>query len=52
MEYGVGVAYRVTQKVSIFAEYIRVYNHKGFDGRSKADKLRAGNATIGIIYHF
>lgn len=52
MQYGVGLSYRATEAVSAFVDYIKVYDRKGFDGRSSADKLSADIATIGITYHF
>lgn len=52
LQYGAGLSYRATEAVSLFVDYIKVYDHKGFDGRSSADKLSADTTTIGITYHF
>ena len=52
IQYGIGISYKPTNKVSIFADYIRAYNNKGFDGRAMQDRLRANLVTIGATYTF
>ena len=52
LEYGLGISYKVNNNISIFADYIRAYNKKGFDGRATQDRLRANLITIGATYHF
>ena len=52
LEYGLGISYKVNNNVSIFADYIRAYNKKGFDGRATQDRLRANLITIGATYNF
>ena len=52
LEYGLGVSYKVNDNVYIFADYIRAYNKKGFDGRATQDRLRVNLITIGATYNF
>jgi len=51
-QYGVGVSYKLNDNISLFADYIRVYNKKGFDGRAVKDNLKAKLITIGATYNF
>lgn len=51
-EYGGGFEYKINQKVSLFTDYTRVYNKRGFDGRAKQDKQKINLITTGLIYRF
>jgi len=51
-EYGAGVEYKINKNLSVFADYLRVYNKKGFDGRAMQDRQRVTLMTTGIIYKF
>ena len=50
--YGAGIDYSVSETVSLFADYTRLYSGKGFDGRSEADTLHLDQLTFGLHYHF
>ena len=51
-QYGVGFSYRFNKHWELFADYIRSYNSKGFDGRAKIDNIKINTITVGINRHF
>jgi opacity protein-like surface antigen len=50
--YGAGIGYRVSEHVEVFADYVRAYRAKGFDGRSTQETVTLDHATLGLRYHF
>jgi opacity protein-like surface antigen len=52
MQYGVGVGYQVTDDFSLFVDWVRAYDDKGFDGRAIQDDLTMDLITAGVIYRF
>jgi len=50
--YGIGISYTSRQNLELFMDYVRAYDDKGFDGRSRLDELNLDMATFGIKYHF
>jgi len=51
-QWGVGGAYNVTENVALFADYVRLYDGTGFDGRAMGADLSADSWTVGITYTF
>ncbi len=51
-QWGVGASYKLTRKVSIFADYVNAYHGNGFDGRAKKVKVNSSMWTIGFTYRF
>ena len=52
LQYGAGLSYELNPHWNLFADYVRAYDDKGFDGRSRADTLTLDIATFGFKYHF
>jgi outer membrane receptor protein involved in Fe transport len=52
IHYGVGLSYSLSDRLELFADYIRAYRGNGFDKRSTAETLHLDRLTTGIIYHF
>ncbi len=52
VQYGVGASYRVTEQVSLFVDWVRAYDDRGFDGRAKQDDLSVDLFSVGVIYRF
>ncbi len=52
IEYGAGVSIKTTDNLSLFADYIRAYSAKGFDGRATAEHQHISLITAGLIYKF
>ena len=50
--WGVGVSYRVNNRLSCDLSYLRHYEAKGFDGRATADRVRIDSVQVGVRYHF
>jgi len=51
-QYGAGIAYSIDEKWSLFVDYTKAYDDKGFDGRSQQDDLNIGLWNFGVAYHF
>ncbi len=52
MQYGVGVRYKTTEHLSVFVDWVRTYDDKGFDGRAKNDDISIDLVSVGITYRF
>jgi len=52
IEYGIGANYVLNNNLELFTEYVRLYNHKGFDGRAKSSKVKISLFSAGIKYNF
>jgi len=50
--WGVGATYQLNPNWSLFADYILLYDDKGFDGRATADTLTIDTFTLGVHYAF
>ena len=51
-QWGVGASYAVTEEVSMFVDYVVLYDDKGFDNRAVNDDIDADTWTVGISYKF
>ena len=51
-QWGVGASYALTEQVSIFADYVSLYDDKGFDYRAKLDDVDTDTWTVGFSYNF
>ncbi len=52
VQYGVGASYAVTTEWSLFVDWVRAYDDKGFDGRAMQDDLTIDLITAGVTYRF
>ncbi len=52
MQYGVGIRYRTTAHLSVFVDWVRAYDDKGFDGRATHDMISVDLVSMGISYRF
>ena len=51
-QWGLGMQYAYTKKMSIFADYVSVYDDAGFDYVGKAGDVDSDTWTIGLNYSF
>ena len=51
-QWGLGVQYAYTEKMSIFVDYVSVYNDTGFDYVGTAGDVDSATWTIGLSYSF
>jgi opacity protein-like surface antigen len=51
-QYGAGLEYEFDTHWSVFVDYVREYDGKGFDGRASLEDITVDHATLGIKYHF
>ena len=51
-QWGVGLDYEMTEQLSIFADYARVYDDKGFNFRGLNSDINAVLISTGISYKF
>lgn len=52
-QWGLGASYAFTQNVSVFADYVSLYDDKGFDyRRGELDDGSADTWTVGVSYRF
>ena len=52
LQWGVGAAYNTTKNMKIFADYIRLYDGKGFNGRAKKRNVHVDSIITGVSYVF
>ena len=52
MQYGIGIRYRTTEHLSIFVDWVRAYDDKGFDGRATHDAISVDLVSMGVSYRF
>lgn len=50
--WGLGVTYSFTKEVSVFADYVSLYNNTGFDYRATLDDIDADTWSVGFSYNF
>jgi len=51
-QYGAGASYELDNHWCIFADYTRLYDDKGFDGRASDSNIKIDTAIAGIKYRF
>ena len=51
-QWGLGASYAFTEEVSVFADYVSLYDDTGFDYRAKLDDVDADAWTVGFSYNF
>ena len=51
-QWGLGARFSFTEEVSVFADYISLYDDTGFDYRAKLDDVDADTWTVGFSYNF
>jgi len=51
-QWGLGLSYKINDSFSIFADYVNLYQAKGFDYRSVNSDIRVDAITVGITYNF
>ena len=51
-QWGIGAQYEVMENVILFADYVRLYDGKGFDYRAQDEDVDADVWTIGLSYRF
>ncbi len=51
-QWGLGASYAFTEHVSVFADYVSLYDDTGFDYRAKLDDVTADTWTVGFSYNF
>ena len=52
IQYGAGVSYKVARRLEVFADYTRLYDGDGFQGRAKARNVHADSVIVGVSYAF
>lgn len=51
-QWGAGASYAFTEELSLFVDYVMLYNDKGFDNRAVNEDIDADTWTVGISYKF
>ena len=51
-QWGLGLGYDFHENVSIFVDYVRMYDDDGFDGRATNRNVVADAWTLGVTYKF
>lgn len=51
-QWGVGASYAFTEEISLFADYISLYDDTGFDYRAQTSDVDADAWTVGLSYNF
>jgi len=51
-QWGLGASYTFTEEISVFADYISLYDDTGFDYRAKLDDVDADVWMVGFSYNF
>jgi len=52
LQWGLGLDYTFNDKLSIFVDYVQMYDDKGFDGIATDADVTADMWTIGVSYRF
>ena len=50
--WGLGASYAFTEEISVFADYVSLYDGTGFDYRAVFDDVNANTWTVGLTYNF
>ncbi len=51
-QWGAGVSYAITENISLFAEYLNLYDDTGFDYVARLDGITVEAISIGVSYRF
>lgn len=51
-QWGLGAQYAVTENVSVFADYVKLYDDTGFDYRAQLEDVDSDVWTLGVSYKF
>lgn len=51
-QWGIGASYALNETVSVFVDYLSLYDDKGFDYRAEDHDIDADTWTIGVSYKF
>ncbi|UPT77358.1 porin family protein [Sulfurovum sp. XGS-02] len=51
-QWGVGASYAFTEEISIFADYVSLYDDTGFGYRAQTSDVDADAWTVGLSYNF
>ncbi len=51
-QWGLGAGYAVTEQISVFVDYVSLYDDTGFDYRAKNVDVDSDTWTVGISYKF
>ncbi len=51
-QWGLGAGYAFTENVSIFVDYVSLYDDTGFDYRAQNNDIDADTWTVGVSYKF
>ncbi len=51
-QWGLGAQYAVTESISVFADYVKLYDDTGLDYRALLDDIDSDTWTIGVSYKF
>ncbi len=51
-QYGVGASYRTTENISLFVDYVNLYDDAGIDGHFIASDILIEVVTVGVSYRF
>lgn len=51
-QWGAGVSYAFTEEISLFVDYVMLYDDKGFDNRAVNEDIDADTWTVGVSYKF
>jgi len=51
-QWGLGAMYSFTENISLFADYVKLYDDTGFDYRATDEDVNSDTWTIGLSYRF
>ena len=51
-QWGLGAGYAFTEQVSVFVDYVSLYDDTGFDYRARLDDVDSDTWTLGVSYKF
>ena len=51
-QWGLGMRHKLTDDLSVFFDYVNMYDAKGFDSRARNADIEADTWTIGLSYKF
>ncbi len=51
-QWGLGASYMFTEQISVFADYVSLYDDTGFDYRAQLEDVTTDTWTVGFSYNF
>ncbi len=51
-QWGLGASYKMMDQLSVFVDYVKMYDDKGFDYRAQKSNIDADLWTLGLTYSF